>query len=253
MDDFFFGETTFNGDISRWDVSSMLLMFYSTTLFNQDIGGWDVSSVTDMREMFKQATAFNADISGWNTSSVTTMEGMFRGATSFNQDIGGWDVSSVLFMSAMFNGAESFNHPLDCWNDDLVIASAFFMMFLDATGFLDAFERADGSRGGKNPPTLRRAAVCRLRRTARSARVAPRWRYSDYKNLTIVTMKITSTDNLVLKLSSSKTNDRPGGVGGVVELLTMKPLKQGSESSPGVQLPSHVAIASSPLCPSDRH
>ena len=79
--------------------------------------------------------------------------------------------------------------------------------------------------------------------------------------------------NLVLSLSSSsKTSDGlDGGGGGVVEvegvgaevlteLLTaggggglVKPLKQGSETSPGVQLPSHVATPSSPVCPTDRH
>ena len=60
-------------------------------------------------------------------------------------------MSSVQWMTNMFRGAESFNHPLDCWNDDLVIGSAFFMMFSDATTFLAAFERVDGTLSTDGP------------------------------------------------------------------------------------------------------
>jgi len=140
--------------MSTWNVrgiTNMGSMFYLATSFNADISRWDVSSVTDMNEMFSGATSFNQDIGGWDVSSVTDMNEMFSGATSFNQDIGGWDVSSVQWMTNMFRGAESFNHPLDCWNDDLVIGSAFFMMFSDATTFLAAFERVDGTLSTDGP------------------------------------------------------------------------------------------------------
>ena len=42
---------TFNGDISKWDVSSvndMTGMFYYEVVFNGDISKWDVSSVNGM-------------------------------------------------------------------------------------------------------------------------------------------------------------------------------------------------------------
>ena len=47
--------STFNQDISSWDVSNvtrMDSMFMGSTVFNQDIGNWDVSNVTDMSSMF---------------------------------------------------------------------------------------------------------------------------------------------------------------------------------------------------------
>ena len=49
----------------------MGFLFYGTTSFDQDISNWDVSNVMNMRSMFTGATAFNQDISDWNVSSVT--------------------------------------------------------------------------------------------------------------------------------------------------------------------------------------
>ena len=45
-----FGGSSFNGDISGWDVSSVTIMTYMfrNSTFNGDLSGWDVSSVTDM-------------------------------------------------------------------------------------------------------------------------------------------------------------------------------------------------------------
>ena len=132
--------SSFNGDISAWDVSSvtnMGWMFYNTGSFNGDISAWDVSSVTDMSRMFEGARSFNGDISAWDVSSVTNMSGMFF-RSPFNGDISAWDVSSVTNMALMFAGSP-FNGDISAWD----ISSVTHMdgMFDSA----DSFEQNLGS------------------------------------------------------------------------------------------------------------
>ncbi|WP_299266467.1 BspA family leucine-rich repeat surface protein [uncultured Psychrosphaera sp.] len=118
MYDMFYNATSFNSDISQWNVSNitnMERMFYGADTFNQNISEWDVSSVTSMERMFSNAYAFNQYISQWNVSNVITMEGMFSGADAFNQDISQWDVSSVITMESMFSGADAFNQDISQW------------------------------------------------------------------------------------------------------------------------------------------
>ena len=118
MSNMFNNKTSFNQDLSSWDVSNvtdMSSMFFYATSFNQNISSWDVSSVTTIGSMFSNATSFNQNISSWDVSSVTYAIGMFNMATSFNQDISGWDVSSVTDMMSMFYGAAEFNQDLSQW------------------------------------------------------------------------------------------------------------------------------------------
>ena len=78
---------------------------YKVSSFNGDISNWNVSSVTDMSNMFQGAEVFNQDISSWDVSGVKYMRYMFVSAEAFNQDISSWDVSSVTNMSYLFDGA----------------------------------------------------------------------------------------------------------------------------------------------------
>ena len=118
MDSTFRGASSFNGDITGWDVSAvtnMNWMFNVASAFNGDLSGWDVSAVTNMNSMFSGASAFNGDISGWNVSAVTNMNSMFVVASAFNGDISGWNVSAVTNMNGMFFGATSFDQNLGNW------------------------------------------------------------------------------------------------------------------------------------------
>merc|ERR1719162_1604253 len=126
----------FNGDVSKWDVSSvtdMFYMFFKAKKFNGDVFKWDVSSVTYMGYMFNKATKFNGDVSKWDVSSVISMEGMFNRAKKFNSDVSKWDVSSVDFMGYMFDRAKKFNSDVSNWD----VSSVTYMgdMFYKATKF----------------------------------------------------------------------------------------------------------------------
>lgn len=112
-------DSSFNGDISHWDVSNvtnMETMFWYASSFNQDLKYWDVSKVTNMRGMFSRTNVFNGDISTWDVSSVTNMIAMFSEAWAFNQDISKWDTSNVTNMATMFNVASTFNQDISKWN-----------------------------------------------------------------------------------------------------------------------------------------
>ncbi len=97
-------------------VTDMSTIFTNSS-FNGDISLWDVSSVTDMNNMFAVASSFNGDISGWDVSSVMDMTSMFYSARAFNADISGWDVSAVTDMTTMFFLASAFNQDLEEWGD----------------------------------------------------------------------------------------------------------------------------------------
>ena len=58
-------------------MSRMFSNLYGASSFNGDLSSWDVSSVKDMSWMFDAASSFNGDISSWDVSSVTNMRGMF--------------------------------------------------------------------------------------------------------------------------------------------------------------------------------
>merc|ERR1712113_378730 len=80
-------------------------MFLSATSFNADLSEWDVSSVTEMGAMFAQATSFNVDISKWDVSSVTSMSRMFEEASSFTRTLCGEWFTSKANKEGMFEGS----------------------------------------------------------------------------------------------------------------------------------------------------
>ena len=94
------------GPIASWDTSEitdMSSVFFVSerrrsefASFNGDISRWNVSNVTKMNCMFDGATSFNCDLSQWDVSNVTHMNGMLDGATSFTHQLGGaWSTSAA--------------------------------------------------------------------------------------------------------------------------------------------------------------
>ena len=104
----FRGCSSFNADLSSWDVSSgtnFSHMFQDAASFTADLSSWDVSSGTNFFFMFRASSSFNADLSSWDVSSGTNFSFMFSNASSFDQNLGSWDVSNGTDVSFMFSGA----------------------------------------------------------------------------------------------------------------------------------------------------
>ena len=104
----------FNGDISKWDMSSATnvnYLFYNSK-FNGDISLWNVSSVMNMSYLFEDSK-FTGDISNWNTSNATDMSNLFA-ESKFNKNISAWDVSNVTDMSYLFYNSQ-FKGDLYSW------------------------------------------------------------------------------------------------------------------------------------------
>ena len=136
MNHTFLHASSFNGDVSSWNVSAvtdMTSMFNSATSFNQPLDSWNVSRVTNMRSMFTSASSFDRPLNSWNVSAVTDMTSMFFGASDFDKPLNSWNVSRVTSMGAMFSGAFAFNQPLDSWNVSGVTDMEF--MFSGAFAF----------------------------------------------------------------------------------------------------------------------
>jgi len=113
-----FRDSTFNKDISKWDVSSVtsaMSTFDGASNFYHDISQWDTSAMVNMKQTFAYVGKFNSDISSWDASSVKGMEKTFEFSNRFNQDISDWEISQVTSFEKMFNGAQHFNQQL-CWS-----------------------------------------------------------------------------------------------------------------------------------------
>ena len=77
MDLMFLYASSFNGDISDWNVSTVTTMYGSfngTTNFDQNLSSWNVSNVTDMTFMFSNVTLstqnYDALLTGWSSQSL---------------------------------------------------------------------------------------------------------------------------------------------------------------------------------------
>jgi surface protein len=114
-----FTQSTFNGNISNWDVRNVENMGYLAFLnrdFNCDMSGWETDSLTTMDFMLQNASAYNQPLNDWNVSNVTNMRGVFYGASAFNQPLNDWDVTSVTTMQDMFRSASAFNSSINGWS-----------------------------------------------------------------------------------------------------------------------------------------
>lgn len=87
-------------------VATINSMFQGATSFNGDISGWNVAAVGGMVNTFLNATSFNGSLGGWNVANCTTFNGMFNGATAFQGGgIANWDISGLVAPGGLNNFA----------------------------------------------------------------------------------------------------------------------------------------------------
>ena len=145
--------SSFNQDVSSWNVSRVTLMpsmFFQCSVFNQSLSNWErntvgnvssLSNVTKMQGMFNQAYDFNQPINNWNVSNVTDMSGMFVYGVSFNQPIGNWNVSKVTSFQEMFRlpggatSAMTFNQNIGTWTLNTTQPITMVQMFQNCNSF----------------------------------------------------------------------------------------------------------------------
>jgi surface protein len=96
-------------DLSSMNDMSQAFRFASS--FNQDISQWDVSNITNMALMFQGATAFNQDISEWDVSNVTNMSLMLEATalSTVNYDalLIGWNSLPSLQSNVSFSAGNT--------------------------------------------------------------------------------------------------------------------------------------------------
>lgn len=100
-------------------LTSLTDLFNGCTSFDQDLSSWDVSNIESFSGMFEGATSFNSNtksIGVWNTSAATNMINMFQNASSFNQNLSTWTVTAISPQPAGFDtGASSWTLPRPNW------------------------------------------------------------------------------------------------------------------------------------------
>jgi Mycoplasma protein of unknown function, DUF285 len=78
MEAMFLGASAFDGNLSLWNVSrvnSMAHMFFTASVYKGgDLTQWDVSSVVNMNSLFAAAEGFSGNVSIWDTRRVTDMK-----------------------------------------------------------------------------------------------------------------------------------------------------------------------------------
>jgi surface protein len=116
-----FRNSSFNGDISHWDVSNVISMggMFGRSIFNGDISNWNVSNVEDMYNMFKESKFNNNSLKDWDIKKQYGFYGMFS-YSDFNGDLSGWDVSKTFNMEMMFKYSKFNNDSIKNWNIESV-------------------------------------------------------------------------------------------------------------------------------------
>lgn len=98
-------------DLNWLDISRInnLHNLFSRSTFNRDISKWDVSHVTNMQGMFSSTTCFQGDLSKWDVRNVKNMQGMFA-YSLYVGDLSSWQISDDCDTEGIFDYCPIENH-----------------------------------------------------------------------------------------------------------------------------------------------
>jgi surface protein len=92
-------------------VTNLYQIFFEASSFNQDISSWDVSNILDMRGMFFGAESFNQNLGSWDVSNVLDMDLMFAGVelsvANYNSLLLEWAANNRLNEGVIFDAGNS--------------------------------------------------------------------------------------------------------------------------------------------------
>lgn len=111
-------------------VTNMYGMFEMATSFNSDISHWNMSNITNIMNMFSGASSFNQPIGRWDTRNIIDMTQILAGASSFNQSLENWNIQNVNSMSGILNhtamSTENYDLTLSSWSQQPVKPNLYF-------------------------------------------------------------------------------------------------------------------------------
>ena len=113
------------------DNCTSLQKTFKNSSFNGDIGNWNVSSVTDASGMFEGSQAFQGKINGWNWAALKNASSMFKNST-YKQYVGPWfsgAAKSLEDASNMFEGVSFSGNPIDRIDWDMSTVKSTKEMF----------------------------------------------------------------------------------------------------------------------------
>lgn len=111
----------FNGDISRWDVSSALTadsMFAGCLNMNLDyLGDLKFENLKNASHMFAASSKFEGKgLANWDVSGIEKFDYMFASCSAFHEDISSWRFECAKSLDYMFKDTKSFMCDLSRWS-----------------------------------------------------------------------------------------------------------------------------------------
>ena len=125
---------SFNGDLSAWDVSSIIIfsqMFFNCVSFNKSLNNWDTRSMQTMDYILYNCNQYNQDMDNWDTSRCTNMSTALMSCSNFNGNVSTWNTQFVTNMSQLFRSCYPINQDLSGWKIGAVTNASNFMQNID--------------------------------------------------------------------------------------------------------------------------